>query len=102
MEKSTLAQKAALNGVSIDHACTESSRKKSLFHGWRIKICDRMNHLRKFLYDWWARQYFHTLRVKGSYKKLLEKYNVNHVLEKVAGENNNLGKGGGGRLSAIR
>ena len=102
MEKSTLAQKAALNGVSVDHACAESFQKKSRFRGWRIKICDRMNHLRKFLYKWWTRQYFHILRVKGSYKKLLKKYNVNHVLEKTAGENNLLGEGSGGKVERYK
>ena len=88
-----------VGGTVVDHLSVESSRKRVCFCNWCTRVCDCVNYLRKSLRNWWTRQALYIWWVNRSYKKALKNYNVSHVLEKTAGQDNIIGQG---LLSKIR
>ncbi|WP_211830158.1 protein kinase domain-containing protein [Kistimonas asteriae] len=102
MESAAASQNVELNSVSVDHLSTESPEEESCFCCWCVKICECINYLRKSLHEWWIKQALYIWWVDRSYKKTLKAYNVSHVLEKTAGEDNTLGQGNFGKVERYK
>ena len=105
MENTIVSQTIDLKSIPVSNSSTEFSEEESCFCCWSVKICDAinclkdgMNSLKKALHDWWIKQYLYIWWVDRSYTKTLNDYNVSHVLEKTAGEDNTLGQGNFGKI----
>ena len=101
MNHVTTSRNVRTGSIPVNHVSEESPRKKTRFCGWCVKIHKCIKSLKKSLYHWWTKTKQDT-RAQRMYKETLDAYKVSHVLEKTAGEDNLLAKGGQGQVARYR